>query len=180
MADLWYYAHGPDKTGPFSGRQLKELAASGRIVPGDTIWKDGIERGVPASKVKNLFPASPPPPPPAPAAFQNPDGPVPAKPIPPEPAAAAECKVEPKAPPAVNRPVPAPKPVRKGRAVVVKGAVITYQDGSSVKYRKKCSVCGFEDHLWNSMPILGGTTTSTFFCPKCRKVRPVEIQGFLN
>jgi hypothetical protein len=180
MADLWYYAHDQHKIGPWSARQLKELAAASRILPSDTIWKDGMERGVSANRVKNLFPPTPPPSPPAPAALHNSDEAAPAETPRPEPAAEVRPKIEPKVPPAATPPVPVPKPVRKGRAVAVKGAVITYQDGVHVKYRKKCAVCGFEDHLWNSMPILGGMTTSTFFCPKCRKVREVQIQGFLN
>jgi hypothetical protein len=56
MADQWYYATGERRFGPFSARQLRALAASGKILPTDTIWKAGIEKGVPASKVKNLFP----------------------------------------------------------------------------------------------------------------------------
>ncbi len=64
MADLWYCAHDDNKIGPCSAWQLKELAASGRILPTDTIWKEGIEGGVLARSVKNLFspfPASVPP-----------------------------------------------------------------------------------------------------------------------
>src|SRR5437762_552335 len=59
MADQWYYARGGDKLGPFSARQLKDLADGGRILPTDTVWKQGIERGVSAARVKNLFPLAP-------------------------------------------------------------------------------------------------------------------------
>jgi hypothetical protein len=55
MFDEWYYSHADAKVGPCSGRQLKELAASGQILPTDSIWKEGIVRAVLASKVKNLF-----------------------------------------------------------------------------------------------------------------------------
>ena len=55
MADQWYYAKGEKKLGPFSSAEFKELADSGRLLPTDTIWKEGIDKGVPASKVKNLF-----------------------------------------------------------------------------------------------------------------------------
>jgi ribosomal protein L33 len=47
------------KIGPCSGQRLKELAACGRILPTDTVWKEGIEKGVTANKVKNLFRAVP-------------------------------------------------------------------------------------------------------------------------
>jgi hypothetical protein len=55
MIDVWYYSHNDRKVGPCSGRQLKELADSGQIVPTDTIWREGIERSVFAHRVKNLF-----------------------------------------------------------------------------------------------------------------------------
>ena len=55
MADRWFYAHDEIKIGPYSGRELRDLADSGEIVVTDTIWKEGIEQGVLARKVKNLF-----------------------------------------------------------------------------------------------------------------------------
>ena len=55
MADEWYYAHDANKIGPFSGQQLKNLAATGHILQADIIWKEGVAKGVLASKVKNLF-----------------------------------------------------------------------------------------------------------------------------
>jgi GYF domain 2 len=56
----WYYAHGDDKLGPFSGDQLKELAAAGTILPTDTVWRDGTATGVSANRVVNLFAPSAP------------------------------------------------------------------------------------------------------------------------
>ena len=56
MAAIWYYAHDENRIGPFSSRQLKELASTGAILVCDTIWKEGIVKGVVASRVKNLFP----------------------------------------------------------------------------------------------------------------------------
>ena len=65
MADKWYYANEHEKLGPFSSAQLKELATIGQLVPTQIVWKEGIEKGALAAKVKNLFPAaqgeSPPP-----------------------------------------------------------------------------------------------------------------------
>ncbi len=57
MADLWYYAKDGCKVGPFSGRELKELATCGVILPTDTVWKEGVATGVLARKVRNLFPS---------------------------------------------------------------------------------------------------------------------------
>jgi GYF domain 2 len=55
MASSWYYAHDENKFGPFSPAQLKDLADAGTILPVDTVWKEGREKGVLASRVKNLF-----------------------------------------------------------------------------------------------------------------------------
>ena len=55
MADQWYFAWDKQKFGPFSAVQLKELAALGRLQPKDLVWKNGIEKGVAADKVKHLF-----------------------------------------------------------------------------------------------------------------------------
>src|SRR5271169_480835 len=59
MADRWFYTHDGQKIGPCSGQQLKEFAACGRILPTDTVWKEGIEKGSLAQKVRYLFPPAP-------------------------------------------------------------------------------------------------------------------------
>jgi GYF domain 2 len=56
MAEQWYFAWDDKRFGPFSAAQLKDLAALGRLQPTDTVWKEGIEKGVLADQVKNLFP----------------------------------------------------------------------------------------------------------------------------
>jgi hypothetical protein len=56
MAEKWYYAHEGEKFGPFSATQLKELAATAQLRPQDTVWKEGMEHGVLAVKVRHLFP----------------------------------------------------------------------------------------------------------------------------
>ena len=57
MADLWYYSHDDDKRfGPFSSLQLRDLADAGDILAMDTVWKTGVEQGVPAMRVRHLFP----------------------------------------------------------------------------------------------------------------------------
>jgi hypothetical protein len=76
-------------------------------------------------------------------------------------------------------PVVVPAPAKKGgRATAGKGAVIVGQDGATVKYRGKCATCGREDASWKSIAIPRGTTRASFFCPKCRKRRDVEIHGY--
>jgi hypothetical protein len=82
---------------------------------------------------------------------------------------------------AKDRPAPRPPdPVKKRRAVALRGAIILAQDGVSVQYRKKCQECGFEDTSRSSMLIGQGVTRSHFFCRKCRKNREVEIRGSLQ
>jgi hypothetical protein len=172
MADQWYYAHDADKIGPFSGRQPKDLAASGQIVPTDTVWKEGVDNGVLARKVENLFPPAPADDPPVSACDPSATVPSPSEP-------AARTPYSGNLLPLVQSD-PQPKPIRRAQAVVGKGAVLVGQDGSIVQYRKKCTGCGYEDSCWNRMPIRNGLTRVAFFCPKCRKKRDVEIQGSLN
>jgi len=220
MADRWYYVHGALRTdsarnGPFSSRELTGLVASGQIVPTDTVWKEGIEKGVLARRVRNLFPPGPvlpavsagPPfiPVPSPA-LASPEAPAPANPPPaikPELASSAvevgasqpakkpelgpvnlpddigllpegEAPVQPGIPPLQ------PKHVRKGRAVAGKGAMIVGQDGTHVKFKKKCTTCGHEESTRHTLKIANGVTRIAFFCPKCRKRREVEINGYLT
>ena len=56
MIANWYYAHDDKRLGPFSQTQLKELAAAGTILPNDTVWLEGNEKGALASRVRYLFP----------------------------------------------------------------------------------------------------------------------------
>jgi hypothetical protein len=61
-----------------------------------------------------------------------------------------------------------------------KGALIVGQDGTTVKFRKKCTTCGYEDGTRNLLKITNGVTRVGFYCPKCHKRREVEVQGILN
>lgn len=202
MADRWYYAHDQNKIGPFSGRQLRDLAVSGKILTTDTIWKDDIEQGVSATRVRYLFlpapsdtspasvPETPVPSSSATAVAELPVGkstaePIPAATAPDRPAApelpdSIDLLPEADAPAAPQKPSAPQKKVKKGRAVAVKGVVIVSQDGVNAKYRKKCTVCGYEDSSWNTLKMASGMTRSVFFCPKCRKKREVEIQCFMQ
>jgi len=149
VIDQWYYWRGGDVVGPISGLALSELGTSGGIEPGDTVWREGFEHGVPASRVKNLFPSV--------------DAPV-------EPAAPV---VEVAVPPA-GRAMPPP---RRARAVAGRGTIIMGQDGKTVRYKMKCTTCGHEDSSSRSATITRGTTRTKFHCPKCRKLRVTEFNG---
>jgi len=71
-----------------------------------------------------------------------------------------------------------PAPIKTtGRATAVSGAEIVGQDGENVRYRKKCRECGHRSSQITTMPLKNGVARASFFCPKCRKLRDVEIQG---
>ena len=171
MTDQWYYGRATDISGPVSERELMCLAASGQVLPTDTVWQQGVEDGVPAATVKNLFAVA------APTAvadeptwqlagdlFNETDG---------KGEAPSAAPVE--TPPA-NAYAPRP-PAKAGRATAGKGAVIVGQDGKTVKYRGKCSICGREDQSWKTIPIPRGIARVSFFCAKCRKRQEAEIHG---
>jgi GYF domain 2 len=158
MGSGWYYAHDETKIGPFSGDQLKDLAASGELLPLDTVWKGGVEQGVQASRVKNLFAA-------APAVMLATDN---------SSTAALVSAPTPEAP--RNSPTTPAKTVNRGRAVALRSADIVSQDGTQAKYRKKCTACGTVDSSCHTITISNKTTKANYFCPKCRKRREVVIQ----
>src|SRR4051812_45563231 len=124
MADRWFYSRGQGRIGPCTGRQLKDLAASGGILPTDTVWKEGVEKGATAARVKHLFaPSAQAPPGPGPAAapelLQSTDG-VGLVPLAPEAKAPVPAA-------ASRRPAQQGQP-RKGTAVAGSGALIVGQD----------------------------------------------------
>jgi hypothetical protein len=194
MSDNWYYATDEKKLGPFSSAQLKELAGAGQLLPSHTVWKEGIEKGVLAAKVKNLFPAPkeerpvtseepssclPPqtksstdelikqaPPADSPCALEN-QGPA--------LQANTDAEQKPQGGKAAHQYQPTVK--RPFRVVGSSGAVILGQDGTSVRYRKKCPKCGYEDSSMKTMAIRSGVNRERFFCQKCRKLQQVEIHG---
>jgi hypothetical protein len=180
VADEWYYSRDTQKFGPFSALQLIELAQSGQIRPTDTVWKAGVERGMVAAKMSRLFaPVEPAGVAEDAGETQTDQAVVSAPPPAPETSdpAAAEL-VAPVARSAADKPpVEQKQVIRKGRAMAVRGAVIVGQDGQSVQFRKKCVKCGHEDASKSRLPIRQGITRAGFFCPKCRKLMPVEIQG---
>jgi len=55
MAAQWYCVQNSVKTGPLTGRELKQLAASGQLSENDLIWKEGRAKPVKASEIQGLF-----------------------------------------------------------------------------------------------------------------------------
>jgi DNA-directed RNA polymerase subunit M/transcription elongation factor TFIIS len=199
MADQWYFSWDNQGFGPFSEVQLKELADLGRLQPSDTVWKEGVDKGVLASKIDRLFPESSMPdhgahqrkkldpwltsPPDRVTPGEHlvdviPDGLM---------LAAVSDIIDPALPgdaPPVESPIVAKiavpkKTPKRGRATAVMGAGLISQDGETVRYRKKCTKCGYEDSSSTSMPIRNGDTREHFFCPKCKKMSDVVIQGII-
>jgi len=176
----WYYSRDLEVSGPFCDDELASLAAAGTILPTDTVWKEGVEQGVLAHRVRHLFPSeissqaspvtegmltS--------TAFQT-DPLVEA----PSPEVVQPAKVE--VNPTVKAEAVFRPPASKPRAVAGKGVVIVGQDGKTVRYRMKCPTCSFEESSWKCMPITRGTMRVAFFCQKCRKQRQSDIQGHMN
>src|SRR5262249_3250313 len=105
MAARWFYGRDKARLGPFTAQEMKALACSGGILPEDTVWQEGVERGAPAWKVKTLF---------APPADD------PAAPVPPEAQAAPPANLAPRPegtpglPDSVAAPAPEATPAPKG------------------------------------------------------------------
>jgi hypothetical protein len=182
MTEQWYYWHESEIQGPFSGKKLTALAAAGDILSDDIVWKDGVQKGVPAHRVRHLFAA--PLPTPAIATVECQSTPA---------GEAAEVKVgtgadvtEATVAGAVEEVPKASwdrglsKSSGKAHAVAGKGTTIVSQDGTTVRFRMKCTVCGYEDTSWQSMAITRGTFRKIFYCPKCRKRCGVQIYGQVN
>ena len=55
----WYYRRRGQSYGPFTPKQFKQLALSGRIQPSDEIRKDDMPAWVPGTKIEGLFPRAP-------------------------------------------------------------------------------------------------------------------------
>ncbi len=65
----------------------------------------------------------------------------------------------------------------KRRVLGVKGGSLISQDGTTVRFRKKCQQCGRDDPGVTSMAIPPGYLRVNFFCPKCKKAQQVEVHG---
>lgn len=55
MASSWYVEKRGRQLGPFTGPQLKELAATGRLEPGDLVRRADSSKTVPAGEVRGLY-----------------------------------------------------------------------------------------------------------------------------
>jgi hypothetical protein len=187
MADQWYLSRGGNEYGPYSTEHVLKLKELGRLQPTDLVRKEGMDEGVLAGEVKQLFPEAT-----ADVAVEGMDlAPTSAAETqtgvlaPSSPEAAVETVASPGTPTAgVEKPPPAPTPPsrpkevkRKRRAVAISGAILMGQDGTTVLYRKKCGRCGHEDQVRSSMIIGIGICRATYFCPKCRKPTQIQIQG---
>jgi S1-C subfamily serine protease len=62
MASEWYFKAGSHEHGPFSSKQLRKLAAEGRVTPDSPLRRGRAARWFPAGKVEGLFPDTQPPP----------------------------------------------------------------------------------------------------------------------
>ena len=77
MATEWFYARNGEKRGPVTVAGLRQLAASGQLLPTDLIWKQGMKQWAAARSAKGLFPESSPiPPTPAPSPSEPPFAPI--------------------------------------------------------------------------------------------------------
>jgi len=56
MMSAWYIEKRGRQLGPFTGTQLKELVATGRLEPDDLVWRDDRTKSIPAGEVRGLFP----------------------------------------------------------------------------------------------------------------------------
>ena len=55
MATEWFYYLGNQRLGSVSSQQLKDLARTGQLQPDNLVWKEGMAKPQPASKLKGLF-----------------------------------------------------------------------------------------------------------------------------
>jgi hypothetical protein len=55
MGSEWFVLRGGEKSGPFTSRQLKDLAQQGALLGSDLLWKEGMRKPKEASKAKRLF-----------------------------------------------------------------------------------------------------------------------------
>jgi hypothetical protein len=60
MAEIqWWYARGDEQFGPVSAAELRRLASTGGLSPGDLVWREGLAEWAPAARLKGLFPETP-------------------------------------------------------------------------------------------------------------------------
>jgi hypothetical protein len=161
-SDKWYIARGDQELGPFSVFELKEMGIAGKIEPTDAVWKEGMPNRIPATRVKGLLPTEPGVSDTAVSQESEAQAKTPEQEA--EERRRAELKKK-------------DLEVRKRRITGIKGAILLSEDGKEARIRKKCIKCGTEDRSRSTIRILPGASRTTFFCPNCRRVYPVEISG---
>jgi uncharacterized RDD family membrane protein YckC len=55
MADEWYVGRNGQRSGPFSGSQVRQMAARGELGPADMLWKEGMADWAAAATISGLF-----------------------------------------------------------------------------------------------------------------------------
>jgi hypothetical protein len=60
MARDWYYAKDGQQRGPFPESHVRQLAATGQLLPHDLIWYEGLAEWVAARTIPGLMPETPP------------------------------------------------------------------------------------------------------------------------
>jgi hypothetical protein len=172
MATQYFVSRGEAQHGPFSTADLKTLAKRGKLRPTDLVWSEGSEVRVEAGRLKSLFPKTPGIPDDAPTEHATEDDEPQAPGAEQSPSAAEE------APPAPEERPPVPQHIEHPRRVVsIKGGVLCGQDGTHVRFRKKCEKCGNEEQGKATTVIRPGTMRIPWFCRRCRKGRTVEMVG---
>ena len=166
MTGQYFFAHGETKHGPYTADQMRDLATAGTIQRTDLVWQEGMKQRFQAAQVQFLF--------------EDPaDGDESAE-APAEPVAAAEAPETPPEPIGermFEKPVRPPEKDRPKRVVSIKGGILCSQDGKHVQFRKKCTVCGYEEQGRTTLLIRAVTMKIPFFCRKCRKGRVTEMLG---
>jgi len=52
--DNWFHARGGQQQGPFSIKNLREMAARKELTAGDLVWREGMAQWLPAGQVSEL------------------------------------------------------------------------------------------------------------------------------
>ena len=56
MAEMWYYTCEGKQMDPITIKEMKRLVGDGSLKPTDMVWKEGMQRWIRASSLKELFP----------------------------------------------------------------------------------------------------------------------------
>src|SRR5438477_3609456 len=62
MSSDWYYAKDGQQRGPFPETHVRQLAASGQLLPHDLVWHEGLADWVAAQSLPGLIPGARPDP----------------------------------------------------------------------------------------------------------------------